>query len=878
TCDGVDDDCDGSVDEDFASTPTSCGIGECAATGATSCVGGTVQDSCTAGTPAADDATCDGIDDDCDGTSDEDYVSTATSCGVGECSATGTTSCVGGTVQDSCTAGTPAADDATCDGLDNDCDGSVDEDYTSTPTSCGTGACAATGVTSCVGGSVQDSCTAGTPAADDATCDGLDNDCDGSVDEDFAPTPTSCGVGECAATGTTSCVGGTVQDSCTAGTPAADDATCDGLDNDCDGSADEDFVSTPTSCGVGECAATGNTSCVAGSVQDSCTAGTPTAEVCDGLDNDCDGMTDDGADASCDDGNFCNGTETCNSAVGACDPGTAPACDDGLFCNGTETCNEATDSCDPGTAPACDDGNFCNGTETCNESTDSCDPGTPPECGDNDLCTTDTCDPSSGCFNAPVSTDDDNACTTDSCDPETGTISHVEVPIFDGDACTIDECNPETGAVTHTPVLTDDGDACTVDLCDPLTGAISHDPVNIDDTDACTTDACDSLTGVSHTPVDTDDGDACTVDSCNPSSGVHHTPVEINDGDACTVDACDPSTGVSHTPLPDTDGDGICDAEDDCVNDPDNDSDGDFVCGDEDNCPTTPNPDQQDSDGNGIGDACEVNALCSMDFSGLPNTTCPATTKVQSMAELNTWLAGTRTTNLLVLKHKNNVGSGKYDFAGADTTIVTNCRVELNPQATFHNMGNMTVIASEILQRNDIYSGENKTITLRAGRSVEVKPASKVTLSVVVESPSVIYRGDVNSSVASVGLCGNDVEMKPASLMKAGEVFMQAADSLILRGDIAGAAVVTLLSSGSAELRPTDKIGTSSDPAGSVTIHVNGHFDDRGDITAATSEIVTGSFTLWPAHSFEVDNMCTISGTMALGSTGINGTCVPGIQ
>ena len=44
-------------------------------------------------------------------------------------------------------------------------------------------------------------------------------------------------------TGSTSCVSGAVVDSCTAGTPAADDATCDGVDDDCDGQADENFLS-----------------------------------------------------------------------------------------------------------------------------------------------------------------------------------------------------------------------------------------------------------------------------------------------------------------------------------------------------------------------------------------------------------------------------------------------------------------------------------------------------------------------------------------------------------------------------------------------------------------------------------------------------------
>ena len=74
--------------------------------------------------------------------------------------------------------------DDTCDGIDDDCDGQVDEDYASLPTTCGVGACASTGRTMCVGGQVVDTCVPGTPAPSDATCNGIDDDCDGQIDED----------------------------------------------------------------------------------------------------------------------------------------------------------------------------------------------------------------------------------------------------------------------------------------------------------------------------------------------------------------------------------------------------------------------------------------------------------------------------------------------------------------------------------------------------------------------------------------------------------------------------------------------------------------------------------------------------------------------
>ena len=75
--------------------------------------------------------------------------------------------------------------------------------------------------------------------------------------------------------------------------------TCDGLDNDCNGAPDDGIVPVPTTCGVGECTGnTGEETCVGGGLVDSCdpTAGS-TEEVCDGLDNDCDGEADDGLDA-----------------------------------------------------------------------------------------------------------------------------------------------------------------------------------------------------------------------------------------------------------------------------------------------------------------------------------------------------------------------------------------------------------------------------------------------------------------------------------------------------------------------------------------------------------------------------------------------------
>jgi hypothetical protein len=75
--------------------------------------------------------------------------------------------------------------------------------------------------------------------------------------------------------------------------PGASDAGCNGVDENCSGAADEGYAPVGTACGVGSCARTGVTSCVAGSVHDSCAPGTPQPEVCDGADNDCNAVVDD---------------------------------------------------------------------------------------------------------------------------------------------------------------------------------------------------------------------------------------------------------------------------------------------------------------------------------------------------------------------------------------------------------------------------------------------------------------------------------------------------------------------------------------------------------------------------------------------------------
>ncbi|MBM4373422.1 MAG: hypothetical protein FJ098_17325, partial [Deltaproteobacteria bacterium] len=310
TCDGVDDDCDGETDDDYVVIP-SCGKGVCKdGSVPSSCVDG-VETPCEPGPPDEDeDQTCDGLDGDCDGFKDEDYPVEA-DCGEGWCQDTAAPSSCAGGVESPCVPGAPAeGTDLSCDGVDGDCDGETDEDY-EVVSACGKGWCLlAANPSSCEGG-LETPCMPGTKAeATDVTCDGVDGDCDGATDEDYAPK-LSCGKGWCQWSNQPStCIGG-VETPCLPGTPlGATDASCDGVDGDCDGVADDDYVSDET-CGLGACRWTNTPSTCSGGVELPCKPGVPATSDgdCDLVDDDCNGEADEDADPPCDAGDPVLGLE-----------------------------------------------------------------------------------------------------------------------------------------------------------------------------------------------------------------------------------------------------------------------------------------------------------------------------------------------------------------------------------------------------------------------------------------------------------------------------------------------------------------------------------------------------------------------------------------
>jgi hypothetical protein len=152
------------------------------------------------------------------------------------------------------------------------------------------------------------------------SCNGLDDDCDGLIDEDPSPPSPSavCGVdpaataAECTAGVTLACVGGawdcTFPADVCAGGCSADDEICDDLDNDCDGLLNENVPTFGAACasddglpfpGHGPCRTTGTFVCDGPSAAVCSAAKAPCdtlpggcTELCDGVDNDCDGLVD----------------------------------------------------------------------------------------------------------------------------------------------------------------------------------------------------------------------------------------------------------------------------------------------------------------------------------------------------------------------------------------------------------------------------------------------------------------------------------------------------------------------------------------------------------------------------------------------------------
>ena len=291
-----------------------------------------------------------------------------------------------------------------------------------------------------------------------------------------------------------------------------------------------------------------------------------------------------GCPEECDDGLWCNGTETCNLETHECQPGTPPDCDDSVGCT-DDSCDEYLDRCvnepndencsadewvDTGNTQWISTGQctekeqkeqeyidyYCDLTLDCQYNatgTQWIDTGetrnkqdeTP--CNDGDLCTENDVCSAGVCSGVPMDCDDGIECTVDKCvggicQHDTSACACIEdADCDDSNPCTDNTCNLETYSCefVYNTNQCDDNNLCTEnDVC--LEGLCYGMPVDCCDNNVCTDDSCNPEIGCVYASntASCDDGDACTTDDVCSDGVCSGVPMDCDDGIECTVDKC----------------------------------------------------------------------------------------------------------------------------------------------------------------------------------------------------------------------------------------------------------------------------------------------------------------------------------------------------
>ncbi|MFT5685135.1 MAG: hypothetical protein ACI8RZ_006084 [Myxococcota bacterium] len=615
-CDGVDNNCDGVVDENVTTTfyadTDGDGFGNpdapteaCEQPSGYVPIGNDCDDTNEEVYPSAPER-CDGLDNNCNGEIDEDltefWYADADGDGAGDPDG-GVESCdpkqgyveTGEDCDDTNPTAFPGGEEV-CDEADNDCDGTVDEGVTTTWYE------DVDGDEFGIADSTTESCDLPTGYAEDAgdcddadnainpdateVCDDVDNDCDGSIDEDPIDAATwyadddGDGYGD-ATDSTLACdqPSGTVADDTDCDDSEASafpggTEVCDEIDNDCDGSTDEGVTSTfyadTDSDGFGDissttadCEAPSGYSADSTDCDDSDSAINPGAsEICNEVDDDCDGDIDEGATSTYYEDADGDGYGDSTSTTTDCEAPSGYSADD-------SDCDDGDSAINPGASEVCDEiDNDCDGdideggasaqTWYADDDNDGY--------GDPDI-SSDGCEAPSGY----VGNDED-------CDDGNNTISPDGTEVCNGED---DDCDGST----------DEGVSSLDTFYEDADGDGFGDPDS-------TTEDCEAPSGYSADDSDCDDGDA----DINPDADEVCNEVDDDcDGDIDDDDSdLDTSTEETYYADDDEDGYGNPDDSTSACSEPSGYTDDDTDCDDDDE---DINPDASEVC-NGLDDDC----------------------------------------------------------------------------------------------------------------------------------------------------------------------------------------------------------------------------------------------------------------------------------
>lgn len=402
------------------------------------------------------------------------------------------------------------------DGKDNNCNGQIDDGAPlcnpGATQPCGSflGSCRQ-GIETCIeDGSAFGACVGAVGPVPEA-CDNLDNDCDGTVDNNISFTPVT--------NGQYACINGMLQFFCNSGygncvtSGACDTVTAsDPLHCGTCGNACPSGVCINSTCIITQGnACTSDGECASGF----CTDGVCCSTACTGTCQSCNQPgqlgtcsyvpfgSDPGNECAAQSASSCGTTGVCNGG-GACAfyaAGTVAvpgSCSAGTY-TFPSTCS-GSGSIVPGGSISCAPF-VCNNGSTCKTSCSST-----ADCVSGFGCSAGVCQatPLDG-----TACDDGFPCTANDT-YQGGICAGVAVNCDDGIACTSDACNPANGSCTHTPVdaLCNDGNVCNgSELCNVEAGCLAGAPIYCDDSNACTSDVCDAQSGCQYSNLP--DGTAC---------------------------------------------------------------------------------------------------------------------------------------------------------------------------------------------------------------------------------------------------------------------------------------------------------------------------------------------------------------------------------